>query len=65
MLIQITTITGELVKTITVEEIESPRVMVYCPCLYCNVKLVRVPAKFCCTAHRVYYKRKDIGSAIS
>lgn len=61
ILIQITTVTGQLVKTITIEEIPRQDVIVYSPCGYCGVELVKAPRKFCCNAHRVAYCEKRIG----
>ena len=61
MLIQITTVTGDLVETITIERIPRPDVIIYSPCGYCG-ELVKAPRKFCCDSHRVMYCQKQIGS---
>lgn len=62
MLIQITTITGELVETIKIERIPRRDVIVYSPCGYCG-ELVKAPRKFCCNSHRVLYCHHKIGTA--
>ncbi len=64
MRIEITTWTGQLVKTIIIEEIPRPDVIIYAPCGYCG-ELVKAPRKFCCDAHRVYYFQKNIAAALS
>ena len=65
MLIQITTITGELVETITIEQVSTSERLIYWPCHYCGMKLVRAPRKFCCASHRVIYCQKRIGQCIA
>jgi hypothetical protein len=62
MLIQITTISGELVETIIVDRIPREDVIVYSPCGICG-ELVKAPRKFCSLAHKQAYYEKRIGSA--
>lgn len=62
MLIQITTVSGELVETIVIERIPRADVIVYSPCGICG-ELVKAPRKFCCHSHRVIYCQKGIGKA--
>ncbi len=61
VLIQITTIRGELLKSVVVEIQAQDET--YWPCHYCGNVLVRVPRKFCCDSHRVTYCKKQIGTA--
>lgn len=59
MRIQITTLAGQLTKTIIIDEIPRADVIVYSPCRYCG-ELVKAPRKFCCNYHRVVYCEKKI-----
>lgn len=62
VLIQITTISGELIETIIVDRIPREDVIVYSPCGIC-AELVKAPRKFCCDAHRQAYWEKRIGNS--
>lgn len=64
MMIQITTLAGELVETIEIDRIRRQDVIVYSPCGYCG-ELVKAPRKFCCDSHKVSYCQKRIGTARS